>query len=99
PTVVRSRARRIAREHGGIGLIMNDYLQLRRVPALSDIRALEIAEISRSLKALARELNVPVVALSQLNRSLEQRADKRPVNSDLRESGSIEQDANLIMFI
>ncbi len=99
PTEVRSRARRIAREHGGIGLIMIDYLQLMRVPALSDNRTLEIAEISRSLKALAKELNVPVVALSQLNRSLEQRADKRPVNSDLRESGSIEQDADLITFI
>ncbi len=91
--------RRIAREHGGIGLIMIDYLQLMRVPSLSDNRTLEIAEISRSLKALAKELQVPVVALSQLNRSLEQRADKRPVNSDLRESGSIEQDADLIMFI
>ena len=99
PTEVRSRARRIAREHGGLSLIMVDYLQLMRVPALSDNRTLEIAEISRSLKALAKELNVPVVALSQLNRSLEQRADKRPVNSDLRESGSIEQDADLIMFI
>lgn len=99
PTEVRSRARRIAREHGGIGLIMIDYLQLMRVPSLSDNRTLEIAEISRSLKALAKELQVPVVALSQLNRSLEQRADKRPVNSDLRESGSIEQDADLIMFI
>ncbi|SFF33936.1 primary replicative DNA helicase [Kosakonia radicincitans] len=99
PTEVRSRARRIAREHGGIGLIMIDYLQLMRVPSLSDNRTREIAEISRSLKALAKELQVPVVALSQLNRSLEQRADKRPVNSDLRESGSIEQDADLIMFI
>ncbi|EFB70799.1 MULTISPECIES: replicative DNA helicase [Providencia] len=99
PTEVRSRARRIYREHGGLSLIMIDYLQLMRVPALSDNRTLEIAEISRSLKALAKELNVPVVALSQLNRSLEQRADKRPVNSDLRESGSIEQDADLIMFI
>lgn len=98
-TEVRSRARRIAREHGGLSLIMVDYLQLMRVPALTDNRTLEIAEISRSLKALAKELNVPVVALSQLNRSLEQRADKRPVNSDLRESGSIEQDADLIMFI
>ncbi|OEE04321.1 replicative DNA helicase [Vibrio cyclitrophicus ZF270] len=99
PTEVRSRARRIAREHDGISMIMIDYLQLMRVPSLSDNRTLEIAEISRSLKALAKELNVPVVALSHINRSLEQRADKRPVNSDLRESGSIEQDADLIMFI
>jgi replicative DNA helicase len=99
PTDVRSRARRVYREHGGLSLIMIDYLQLMRVPSLSDNRTLEIAEISRSLKALAKELQVPVVALSQLNRSLEQRADKRPVNSDLRESGSIEQDADLIMFI
>ncbi|ARJ42192.1 replicative DNA helicase [Pantoea alhagi] len=99
PTEVRSRARRIFRENNGLSLIMIDYLQLMRVPSLSDNRTLEIAEISRSLKALAKELNVPVVALSQLNRSLEQRADKRPVNSDLRESGSIEQDADLIMFI
>ena len=99
PTEVRSRARRIYREHGGLSMIMVDYLQLMRVPSLSDNRTLEIAEISRSLKALAKELQVPVVALSQLNRSLEQRADKRPVNSDLRESGSIEQDADLIMFI
>ncbi|WP_107850711.1 replicative DNA helicase [Oceanimonas marisflavi] len=99
PTEVRSRARRVAREHGGVSMIMIDYLQLMTVPSLSDNRTLEIAEISRSLKALAKELEVPVVALSQLNRSLEQRADKRPVNSDLRESGSIEQDADLIMFI
>ncbi|MBD5652260.1 replicative DNA helicase [Citrobacter freundii] len=99
PMDVRSRARRSSREHGGLSLIMIDYLQLMRVPSLSDNRTLEIAEISRSLKALAKELNVPVIALSQLNRSLEQRADKRPVNSDLRESGSIEQDADLIMFI
>ncbi len=99
PMEVRTRARKLARERGGISMIMVDYLQLMRVPSLSDNRTLEIAEISRSLKALAKELEVPVVALSQLNRSLEQRADKRPVNSDLRESGSIEQDADLIMFI
>ncbi|MDP8100679.1 replicative DNA helicase [Phocoenobacter atlanticus] len=99
PTEVRSRARRIYKESGGLSLIMVDYLQLMKAPGFADNRTLEIAEISRSLKALAKELQVPVVALSQLNRSLEQRADKRPVNSDLRESGSIEQDADLIMFI
>lgn len=99
PTEVRSRARRVFRENDGLSMIMIDYLQLMRVPELKDNRTLEIAEISRSLKALAKELQVPVVALSQLNRGLEQRADKRPVNSDLRESGSIEQDADVIMFI
>lgn len=99
PTEVRSRARRIARDHDGLSMIMVDYLQLMTVPGMSENRTLEIAEISRSLKSLAKELNVPVVALSQLNRSLEQRSDKRPVNSDLRESGSIEQDADVIMFI
>ncbi|GEA62642.1 replicative DNA helicase [Vibrio comitans] len=99
PTELRSRARRIARDNGGLSLIMVDYLQLMRVPGMQDNRTLEISEISRSLKALAKELQVPVVALSQLNRSLEQRADKRPINSDLRESGAIEQDADLIMFI
>ena len=87
PMELRSRARRIYREHKGLSMIMVDYLQLMRVPNISENRTLEIAEISRSLKALAKELQIPVVALSQLNRSLEQRADKRPVNSDLREIG------------
>lgn len=99
PTELSARARRVWNENDGLSLIMVDYLQLMRVPEFSDNRTLEIAEISRSLKALAKELKVPVVALSQLNRNLEQRADKRPVNSDLRESGSIEQDADLIMFL
>jgi replicative DNA helicase len=99
PFEVRARARRVAREHGGLSLIVIDYLQLMRVPGHNEHRAAEISEISRSLKALARELNVPVVVLSQLNRGLEQRPDKRPIMSDLRESGAIEQDADLIVFI
>ncbi len=99
PTEVRSRARRVARENGGLGMIMVDYLQLMQVAGSSEGRTAEISEISRSLKAIAKEFKVPVVALSQLNRSLEQRPNKRPVNSDLRESGAIEQDADLIMFI
>jgi len=99
PTEVRSRARRIAREQGQLGMIMVDYLQLMQIAGSSEGRTAEISEISRNLKAIAKEFNCPVVALSQLNRALEQRPNKRPVNSDLRESGAIEQDADVIMFI
>lgn len=100
PTEVRSTCRRIAKNHeGGLGMVIIDYLQLMKVPGMENNRVGEIGEISRSLKALAREMNCPVVALSQLNRSLENRPNKRPVMSDLRESGAIEQDADLIMFI
>ncbi len=98
PTDLRARSRRLAREHG-LSLIVIDYLQLMQVSDSRENRATEISEISRSLKALAKELQVPIIALSQLNRSLEQRPDKRPVMSDLRESGAIEQDADVIMFI
>ena len=99
PTELRSRARRVAREHGSIGVIVVDYLQLMQVAGSSEGRTAEISEISRNLKAIAKEFKCPMVALSQLNRSLEQRPNKRPVNSDLRESGAIEQDADVIMFI
>jgi replicative DNA helicase len=98
PSELRARCRRLKREHD-LGLIVIDYLQLMQVPGNRENRATEISEISRNLKALAKELHVPVIALSQLNRSLEQRADKRPVMADLRESGAIEQDADVIMFI
>lgn len=100
PAELRVRARRIAKEHGQLGLIAIDYLQLMTVPGYKkDNRVAEISEISRALKSIAKELNVPIIALSQLNRSLEQRTDRRPVMSDLRESGAIEQDADLILFI
>ncbi len=98
PTELRARARRVKREHG-LNLIVVDYLQLMYVPGTRENRATEIAEISRGLKALAKELQVPVIALSQLNRAVEQREHKRPVMSDLRESGSLEQDADLILLI
>ena len=98
PDALRAKARRLKREHD-LGLVVIDYLQLMAVPGNNENRATEISEISRSLKHLAKELNVPVIALSQLNRSLETRADKRPVMADLRESGAIEQDADVIVFI
>jgi replicative DNA helicase len=98
PTELRARARRLKRERG-LGLVIVDYLQLMQVPGTKENRATEISEISRGLKALAKELQVPVIAISQLNRAVEQRTDKKPVMSDLRESGAIEQDADLILLI
>ena len=99
PSELRARARKLAREHK-LGIILIDYLQLMRGSGKDrDNRALEIGEISRSMKILAKEMNIPVVALAQLNRGVEGRTDKRPMNADLRESGAIEQDADVIMFI
>jgi len=99
PTEVKARIRRLAREHGDPGMIMIDYLQLMQISGATEGRTQEISEISRSLKALAKEYDCPVIALSQLNRGVEQRPNKRPMNSDLRESGAIEQDADVILFI
>ncbi len=99
PQEMRARVRRIAREHGDPGVIMVDYLQLMTIAGPSEGRTQEISEISRSLKAMAKDYNCPVIALSQLNRGVEQRPNKRPMNSDLRESGAIEQDADVILFI
>ena len=99
PSEMRSRARRLYNEHDGLSMILVDYLQLMKIPGYETNRTLEVSEISRSLKALSKELSIPVVALSQLNRAVDDRRDKRPMMSDLRESGAIEQDADLIMFI
>lgn len=99
PLELRSRARKLAAEHGGLSVIMVDYIQLMKGQTRAESRALEVGEISRSLKLLAKDLNVPIIALSQLNREVEGRKDHRPMNSDLRESGSLEQDADMIMFL
>ena len=99
PSEMRAKVRKVEREQGQIGLIVVDYLQLMQIKGFTEGRAAEVSEISRTLKAIAKEMNCPVIALSQLNRSLENRPNKRPINSDLRESGSIEQDADIIMFV
>src|SRR5207248_11407962 len=96
---MRAKARRIRARHGDLGLIVVDYLQLMSTPHRGENRQVEVSELSRGLKILARELEVPVMALSQLNRQLEYRQDKRPMLADLRESGSIEQDADVVCFI
>jgi len=99
PFDVKTKARKIYKKYKNLGIIIIDYLQLMRIPGSKENKTNEISEISRSLKILAKELKVPIIALSQLNRGLEQRIDKRPMMSDLRESGAIEQDADLIIFI
>ena len=99
PSEIKARARRVKRENKDLAMIVIDYLQLMQVPGRGDNRVAEISEISRSLKALAKELNVPVIALSQLNRAVEPRPNKRPILADLRDSGAIEQDADVIAFL
>jgi replicative DNA helicase len=96
---IRSKARRLKSREPGLGLIIVDYMQLMTSGVTAENRVQEVSQISRALKILARDLDVPILALSQLSRAVEQRHDKRPILSDLRESGSIEQDADLVIFI
>jgi replicative DNA helicase len=96
---IRSKARRLKQKHPDLGLIIVDYLQLMTSGVSAENRVQEVSQISRSLKVLARDLDVPIIALSQLSRAVEQRHDKRPILSDLRESGSLEQDADIVVFI